>query len=863
MGGDVSKNFRIVEHIDLSGLSSNPTKEHGFSWSLSRAIPTTDGLDSSAESEGEEFSVFDYGENHIQYSNTLQILRSIRHPNVITILCDPCRRKPEGRRIATHLVEPLGRVLPGLDFQEVMGGIHDIARALSFLHTSAGICHNEVGLHSIFVAKDGTWKLGCFESARRACSEGFSGDVKDLVAMLEVLLKKLENLKDEDLQSLVDLHKELEHVLSQSSEPESSSSQFHLSTCLSSQVFQKHKFVRIRTFLSELPVKSAEEKDEFFRSLISELTQLPEELVAKRLSILLLQRFVLLDRTAREFFLPLFLTPKEGHASEPGMNPVLSLSLFECHIRPVLMKVFTVHDASIRAALLENFKRYFRCFTRQQLQEVILNELLLSARDQNDHLVELSLRALADLVCVLGGDLVIRSQRVQHFYDGQMKEQKLPQTSTASGFDPAHLESGKHLTRKTQEKLDGLLKVERKSDQVRDAKTSKDWRKVLVNTVDLSDQKVKAGVQKANVDPKDISRKDKTCPEHPVDKEDRGSQPSLLGRLENWGADDSMLTDAIRLDDDDDDLVRSKSLESLYKNRASRLTKPVAVIEPKTIYQLSNEFSSETMKAKDVGRDSEKGVATQVWSEARTDNSSCSTLQNKADDTQKIMMQAKDIPQGIKTTVDNKGNNIKPVTLLDISQSSVKIQSKPLSLKISHTSKDINMKHPRDEDECSEWDDKWEDLEVPSITEDQPKTPTNPPHLSSNKKHTGSTNPLHSPPGQLVSGIPNRLIEKSKAIWPSNHHPKVSEEPLGFGYDIKQIRVKVKPGAGVDEDDEWKLFEDLMPSLEPQKKSCDYKSATLNIWDSTTTQGSESRTRNADELGASGWEAEEMDIDLE
>lgn len=73
MGGDVSKNFRIVEHIDLSGFGSNPTKGQGFSWSLARAIPTTDGLDSSAEIEGEEFSVFDYGENHIQYSNALKV----------------------------------------------------------------------------------------------------------------------------------------------------------------------------------------------------------------------------------------------------------------------------------------------------------------------------------------------------------------------------------------------------------------------------------------------------------------------------------------------------------------------------------------------------------------------------------------------------------------------------------------------------------------------------------------------------------------------------------------------------------------------------------------------------------------------
>ena len=73
MGGDVSKNFRIVEHVDLSGLVSNPTKDRGLSWSLARAVPATDGLDSSSESEEEEFSVFDYGENHSQYSNALKV----------------------------------------------------------------------------------------------------------------------------------------------------------------------------------------------------------------------------------------------------------------------------------------------------------------------------------------------------------------------------------------------------------------------------------------------------------------------------------------------------------------------------------------------------------------------------------------------------------------------------------------------------------------------------------------------------------------------------------------------------------------------------------------------------------------------
>ena len=354
------------------------------------------------------------------------------------------------------------------------------------------------------------------------------------------------------------------------------------------------------------------------------------------------------------------------------------------------------------------------------------------------------------------------------------------------------------------------------------------------------------GIQKASADSKDLFRKEKICPEYPVDKEEGVSQPTLNRKLENWGADDSVLAEAVQLDDDD--LVRSKSLESLYKNQALRLTKPIAVIEPKIIYQLAN-LSPLVPKVEDVGKDSGKEVAAQVRKEAGTNNFSSSTAQTESDAAQKSAMRAKDIPRDIKTNVNYKGNKVSPVTLLDISQSSAKIQSKPLSLKVGQASKETDNKLPAEEhqgedrDECSEWDDEWEDMEVSSIAEDQPKILTKPSHFSSNNIHIGSTNPPHSSLYELVSDSPCQPLEKPKANWPSNCHPTLSEEPLGFGYDIKQIRVKVKPGSGIDEDVEWKLFEDLIPSLESQKKSCDYNSTTLNLWDSNTTQDKETGTR--------------------
>lgn len=48
------------------------------------------------------------------------------------------------------------------------------------------------------------------------------------------------------------------------------------------------------------------------RSLMDELTGLPENLVAMQLGTLLLSRMVLLDTTAQEILLPCVLRPKQG-----------------------------------------------------------------------------------------------------------------------------------------------------------------------------------------------------------------------------------------------------------------------------------------------------------------------------------------------------------------------------------------------------------------------------------------------------------------------------------------------------------------------------------------------------------------------
>ena len=68
-------------------------------------------------------------------------------------------------------------------------------------------------------------------------------------------------------------------------------------------------YISIVTFLSDLPLKSRPEKTKFFEVLTTKLLDFPTEIIAKQLGSLLLTRYVFLDESARNNFLPNLLVP--------------------------------------------------------------------------------------------------------------------------------------------------------------------------------------------------------------------------------------------------------------------------------------------------------------------------------------------------------------------------------------------------------------------------------------------------------------------------------------------------------------------------------------------------------------------------
>lgn len=76
--------------------------------------------------------------------------------------------------------------------------------------------------------------------------------------------------------------------------------------------FFNHDFIKIYSFLTELPLKSDTEKAEFFSSLPEKLRSFNEIAVASELGGLLLSRLVLLNKMAQKTLLPLVLCPRQG-----------------------------------------------------------------------------------------------------------------------------------------------------------------------------------------------------------------------------------------------------------------------------------------------------------------------------------------------------------------------------------------------------------------------------------------------------------------------------------------------------------------------------------------------------------------------
>lgn len=168
-------------------------------------------------------------------------------------------------------------------------------------------------------------------------------------------------------------------------------------------------------------IKAINEKFYIFfchSNLVHQLKAFPEKIVAEQLGRLLLSRMVLLDPTAQLKLLPFVLKPKteDDDIENSGLFVV---STFKNYLVPKLLQMFCVRDTSIRLLLLSHLNSFIYAFQIDELKSQILPELLVGIKDVDDQLVSITLRALADLVPILGAATVIGGKRGKLFTDGR------------------------------------------------------------------------------------------------------------------------------------------------------------------------------------------------------------------------------------------------------------------------------------------------------------------------------------------------------------------------------------------------------------------------------------------------------------
>ncbi|XP_043231570.1 protein-associating with the carboxyl-terminal domain of ezrin-like [Amphibalanus amphitrite] len=387
--------------------------------------------------------------------NNVQTLMTARHPDLLRFLS--WRQTGSRLELVTEPVRPLAEVRPRLTELDVSGGLLAVLRALDFLHRQAGLCHNNVCEAAVFVTAAGGWRLGGAEFAcpfSEATPERLQAtaahryqpalapeEAEPTAGASETWRQKRPWCRDVYAYGV--LAEELIGPAVQNEFPGARQFRDEVKRRLLSRDpfarpsldqleghdFFSNEFNQIHGFLENLVLKSQEERKTFFIDLASRLRAYPEELVASRLSSLCLSRLVLLDPDACRHFLPRLLSPRYDQYATGEC--VLSPTVFRRHIVPQLLRILHVHDAHIRLVLLQHFSKYVAEIPKHLLGDVVLPELLLGIRDTHDDLVAATLRALADLVPILGSQVVIGPHRHKHFGNGT------PKASSGKGVTPA------------------------------------------------------------------------------------------------------------------------------------------------------------------------------------------------------------------------------------------------------------------------------------------------------------------------------------------------------------------------------------------------------------------------------------------
>ena len=371
-----------------------------------------------------------------------QKLRTLKHPYILAFL-DGADIENEALILVTEECLPLDAWLNKVSISgsniandaaivhELLWGFKCILNALTFLHDTCTLSHSYLGLHAIYVTKNGDWKLGSLDLAgnianyddfthlktnasllqrpflcpeRQNLSTSVSGDATeaavksapwsaDIYSLAQCINKSFDLLK---IEMPTELSKYTQKMLSMEPKRRPTAAQLNRSPLFNSE------HLNLLSSLSELSIKQPAESINILSKIKDKVVDIPVSICNHKILPSLGKSLQMScndfnNRDAREscrqaISLTLSLLSLLGSQSKIDTT---NLAL-QCGV--VLTQLWTMGDRAVRGALLSSLKDISSYIHENLVNKYIFDQLLAGFADSNPKMREESLKCLVHVV---------------------------------------------------------------------------------------------------------------------------------------------------------------------------------------------------------------------------------------------------------------------------------------------------------------------------------------------------------------------------------------------------------------------------------------------------------------------------------
>ncbi|KAJ8771162.1 hypothetical protein K2173_023487 [Erythroxylum novogranatense] len=438
----------------------------------------------SSKDDGSPVSIFALSANSAQDAhlaagrNGVKRLRTVRHPNILSFLHSTEVESSDGStsRITIYMVTepviPLSEKIKELGLEGTQRdeyyawGLHQIAKAVSFLNNDCKLVHGNVCLASIVVTPTLDWKLHAFDvlsefDGNNATTNGpmlqyewlvgaqykpmelaksdwatirksppWAIDSWGLGCLIYELFSNMKLGKTEDLRNTASIPKSLlqDYQRLLSSMP---SRRMNTAKLIENSEYFQNKLVDTIHFMEILTLKDSVEKDTFFRKLPNLAEQLPRQIVLKKLLPLLASALEFGSATATAL------------TSLLKMGSWLSAEDFSVKLLPTIVKLFASNDRAIRVSLLQHIDQFGESLSAQVVDEQVYPHVSTGFSDTSAFLRELTLKSMLILAPKLS-QRTISGSLLKYLSKLQVDEEPAIRTNTTIllGNIASHLNEG-------------------------------------------------------------------------------------------------------------------------------------------------------------------------------------------------------------------------------------------------------------------------------------------------------------------------------------------------------------------------------------------------------------------------------------